>query len=59
MTRFSVPASTCMVNYTLLFLKVYKRAHEPLTGNEQLRLTQEYIERQTDPRRRALVGLDS
>lgn len=73
MTRLAGPAGTCMVNYTLiwhtrtpnlsdrprrLIWQVYKRAHEPLTSNEKLRLSQKYIERQTDPRRRVLVGLD-
>ena len=61
-----------MVNFTMLWhtrtpnrserprrliWQVYKRAHQALTKDEKLRLTEEYIQRQTDPRRRVLVGL--
>ena len=73
MLRLAAPAGSCMVNYTTLWhtrtpnnsdrprriiWQVFKRAHQPLTSNEALRLSQEYIERQTDPHRRVLVGLD-
>ena len=73
MVRLAASAGSCMVNYTTLWhtrtpnktdrprrliWQVYKRSHQPLTSNESLCLSQEYIERQTDPRRRVLVGLE-
>ena len=73
MVYLAAPAGTCMVNYTMLWhtrtsnhtqrprrliWQVFKRSHQPLTTTQSLRLSQEYIERQTDPQRRVLVGLD-
>jgi len=73
MVYLTAAAGSCMVNYTTLWhtrtsnrsarprrliWQVYKRAQQPLTANESLQLTQEYIKQQTDPQRRVLVGLD-
>ena len=73
MVYLAAPAGSCMVNYTMLWhtrtsnhtarprrliWQVFKRAHQAMTSNESLRLSQEYIERQTEPHRRLLVGLD-
>ena len=73
MVHLAAPAGSCMINYTMLWhtrttnytarprrliWQVFKRAHEPLTPTQSLRLSQEYIERQTEPRRRRLMGLD-
>jgi hypothetical protein len=72
MVHLTGPAGTCMINKTTLWhtrssnqsdrgrrtvWHVFKRADQALTPNESLRLTAEYIERQTDPGRRALMGL--
>ncbi len=66
------PAGTCMINWTQLWhtrtpnhadrprrliWQVFKRADQALTANETLRLSQAYIETQTAPQRRALMGL--
>lgn len=73
MTRLDAPAGSCMINYTRLWhtrtpnnsdrprriiWQVFKHSHQLVTGNEALCLSQAYIERQTDARRRVLVGLD-
>ena len=66
------PAGTCMINWTQLWhtrppnqtgrprrliWQVFKHAAQPLTSNGELRLSESYVEGQTDPQRRALMGL--
>ncbi len=67
------PAGSCMINHTRLWhtrssnqsdrprrtiWQVFKRADQASTQNEALRLTEEYTKLQTDPGRRALMGLE-
>lgn len=73
MIRVSAPAGTCMINFTRLWhtrspnasdhprriiWQVFKHSHQELTQNMELRLSEEYTNAQTDPRRRMLMGLE-
>jgi ectoine hydroxylase-related dioxygenase (phytanoyl-CoA dioxygenase family) len=73
MIRVHAPAGSCMVNMTRLWhtrtpnasdqprriiWQVLKHSHQELTKNTELLLSPEYIDRQTDLRRRMLMGLE-
>ncbi len=73
MVRVVAPAGACMINFTRLWhtrspnatdqprriiWQVFKHSHQELTRNMELRLSQEYVNQQTDPRRRMLMGLE-
>jgi ectoine hydroxylase-related dioxygenase (phytanoyl-CoA dioxygenase family) len=73
MVRIAAPAGACMVNFTRLWhtrapnacdkprriiWQVFKHSHQELTQHTELLLSQEYLNLQTNPRRRMLMGLD-
>ncbi len=71
MVSVGAPAGACLINNAdiwhtstpnrtdrarKIIWVVYMRSHQQVTGHEDLLSTPEFIQRQTDPRRRALLG---